>query len=319
MFRTLVRFALLMSLAASAWAQAPTAPVKLVVPFAPGGTADIVGRSLANALAPIVGQPVVVENRSGASGFIAAQAVARSAPDGQTLLVSFLNMHAISSQVPGMNLPIDPDRDLTPIVNVVRVPFILVANPKAPFNTPSELISYAKANPGKLTFASSGPAGGPHLAGELFKAQAGVDILHVPYRGGAPAVADIIAGNTSMIFGLLPELLGQIQAGLLKPIAMLSANPHPLVPKVPLMRSVLPEYNNDYWYAVSGPAGMPKDKVDYWNQAINQALSTSELKQRLEQLALEPIGGTVESFQATIKADYTKWGAIVRSADIRAE
>jgi len=319
MLRPLLRFLLLAALAGPAWGHAPAGPVKLVVPFAPGGTADIIGRSLAQALTPLVGQTVVVENRSGASGFIAAQSVARAEPDGQTLLVSFLNLHAVSSQVPGMKLPIDPDKDLTPIANVVRVPFILVANPKAPFDTPQELIAYAEAHPGKLSFASSGSAGGPHLAGELFKAQAGVDILHVPYRGGAPAVNDILAGNTTMIFGLLPELLGQLKAGMLKPIAMLSAHPHPMMPNVPLMRDVLPAYDNDYWYGISGPAGMSPDKIAYWNKTINEALQSPDMKQRLDRQALEPIGGTVESFRATIKADHAKWGQVVRSANIRAE
>jgi tripartite-type tricarboxylate transporter receptor subunit TctC len=318
MFKHLLRLAALCVPLAVA-AQAPAGPVKLIVPFAAGGTADIVGRLLANALTPIVGQPVVVDNRSGASGFIAAQATAAAKPDGQTLLISFLNMHSISAQVPGMNLPINPDKDLTPIVNVVRVPFILVANPKAPFNTPQELISYARSHPGKLSFASSGPAGGPHLAGELFKALAGVSMLHVPYRGGAPAVNDIIAGNADMIFGLLPELAGQIQAKNLKPIAMLSRNPSPLAPNVPLMRSVLPNYDNDYWYAVSGPAGMSPETIAYWNAAINKALQTPDLRQRLERQALEPIGGSVESFRATIKADYDKWGEIVRRASIKAD
>ncbi|GAA4321200.1 tripartite tricarboxylate transporter substrate binding protein [Pigmentiphaga soli] len=318
MFRHLLRL-LLLCVPLTAFAQAPTAPVRLIIPFAPGGTADILGRLLANSLTPIVGQQVIVENRSGASGFIAAQATAAAKPDGQTLMMSFLNLHAVSKQVPGMNLPIDPDKDLTPIVNVARVPFILVANKNAPFNTVQELIAYARANPDKLSFASSGSAGGPHLAGELFKAQAGVSILHVPYRGGAPAVNDIIAGNTTMIFGLLPELIGQIQAKNLKPIAMLSQNPNPLVPNVPLIRSVLPNYDNDYWYAISGPAGMAPATVAYWNEAVNKALQTPELRQRLERQALEPIGGSVESFRATIKSDYDKWGDIVRRAHITAE
>lgn len=300
-------------------AQAPKAPVKLIVPFAAGGTADIVARILANGLTPIVGQPVVVDNRSGASGFIAAQIVAKSAPDGQTLLVSFLNMLAISSQVPGMNLPIDPNKDLAPIANVVRVPFVLVAHPKAPFQTPKELIDYAKAHPGKLSFASSGAAGGPHLAGELFKVLANVDILHVPYRGGAPAVADIAAGNVDMIFGLLPELLGQIQAKNVKPVALLSNTPHPLAPDLALMRTVLPGYDNDYWYAISGPAGMSKEMLTYWNAAINKALQTPEVRRSLEKQALEPIGGTIDSFKATIKTDQHKWGEIVRKANIRAD
>lgn len=319
MRRFFLSASLLLAIGSSAWAQAPTREVRLLVPFSAGGTADIVGRLLANALSPIVGQRVVVENRTGASGFIAAEATARAAPDGNTLLVSSLNMLAVAPEMPGMHLTIDPDRDLTPIANVVRVPFILVANPRAPFNSMQELIAYARVNPGRLVYASSGAAGGPHLAAELFKAQAGVDLLHVPYRGGAPAVNDIVAGNAHMIFGLLPELLGQLQAGTLKPIAMLSRNPNPLAPNVPQIQSVLPDYDNDYWYSISGPAGMSPDLVSYWNRAINAALRSPDMQAQLQRQALEPIGGSVDEFRATITADRMKWGGVVRAAGIRAD
>jgi len=317
--RLLLGVVLAFFIAVQGRAQAPTREVRFLVPFAPGGTADIVGRLLANALPTLVGQRVVVENRTGASGFIAAEAASRAAPDGHTLLLSNLNMLAIAPEIPGMNLAIVPERDLAPIVNVVRVPFILVANPRAPFGTPGELIDYARANPGRLVYASSGAGGGPHLAAELFRAQAGVEMLHVPYRGGTPAVNDIVAGNAHMIFGLLPELLGQFQGGALKPVAMLSRNPHPMAPGVPLMRDTLPDYDIDYWYSVSGPATMPAPVAQYWNRAINAALATPELRTRLETQALEPIGGSIDGFRATIAADRTKWGVVVRAAGIRVE
>ena len=197
----------------------PSREVRLICPFSPGGTCDLLTRMLAEYLQPILGVPVVVENRTGASGMIGADLVAKSPPDGHAAVLATMGIMTILPEMPGVRMPFDPDRDLTPITNVVNVYNILVAAPNAPFDTVAGLIEYARANPGRLSYASAGNGSSQHLAGELFKRLAGVDLLHVPYRGGAPAIIDIVAGRTTMMFGNLPEFMGQIRGGGLRPIA----------------------------------------------------------------------------------------------------
>jgi len=287
--------------------------------YPPGGTSDLLGRFLANSLTPIVGQKVIVEQRTGASGFIAAEACARAAPDGHTIFLTTMGIMTINPQIPGPKLPIDVDKDLTPISNSGGVYNLLVATPNGPFKTVPELIDYAKKNPGKLTYASTGNGTSQHLAGELFKRLAGVDILHVPYRGGAPAILDIVAGRTNMMFGNMPEFLGQIRGGGLMPIAFGGAKPSPLFPALPLISTWLPEFKIANWFGVVGPAGLPGDWVAYWNRALNAAMREPKFVQLMADNGMEILAGSPEEFKATIAADRKRWGEVIRGAGIRAD
>ena len=300
-------------------AEQVTRDVHFLNGFPPGGTSDLLGRLLANTLNGIVGQKVIVEQRTGASGFIAAEACARAAPDGHTIFLANLGMMAINPQIPGTKLPIDVEKDLTPIINSAGVYNMLVALPHGPFKTIPELIDYAKKNPGKLTYASTGNGTSQHLAGELFKRLAGVDMLHVPYRGGAPAILDIVAGRTNMMFGNMPEFLGQIRGGGLMPIAFGGAKPSPLFPNLPLISAWLPEFKIANWFGIVGPAGLSGDWVAYWNRAFNTAMRDPKLVQLMADNGMEILAGSPEEFKATIAADRKRWGEVIRGAGIRAD
>jgi tripartite-type tricarboxylate transporter receptor subunit TctC len=300
-------------------AQQLTGDVTFLNGFPPGGTSDLIGRLLANALNPIIKQKVIVEQRTGAGGFIAAAAAARAAPDGHTIFLTTMGIMTITPQIPGPKLPVDVDKELTPISNCAGVYNLLVANPNGPFKTVPELIDYAKKNPGKLTYASAGNGSSQHLSGELFKRLAGVDILHVPYRGGAPAIVDIVAGRTDMMFGNMPEFLGQIRGGGLMPIAFGGPKPSPLFPKLPLISNWLPEYQVSNWFGIVGPAELPGNWVNYWSRALNAAMRDPKFVQLMGDNGMEILAGTPEEFKATIAADRKRWGEVIRSAGIRAE
>ena len=287
--------------------------------YPPGGTSDLLGRLLANALTSMVGQKVIVEQRTGASGFIAAEACARAAPDGHTIFLTSMGIMTINPQIPGPKLPIDPDKDLTPIASSAGVYNLLVATPSGPFKTVPELIDYARKNPGKLTYASTGNGTSQHLSGELFKRLAGVDILHVPYRGGAPAILDIVAGRTNMMFGNMPEFLGQIRGGGLMPVAFGGAKASPLFPNLPLISAWLPEFKISNWFGVVGPAGLSGDWVAYWNRALNAAMREPKFVQLMADSGMEILYGSTEDFKATIAADRKRWGDVIRGAGIRAD
>jgi tripartite-type tricarboxylate transporter receptor subunit TctC len=300
-------------------AQQLTRDVRFLNGYPPGGTSDLHGRLLANALNAILGQKVIVEQRTGASGLIAAEACARAAPDGHTIFLTSMGIMTINPQIPGSKLPIDVDRDLTPIINSAGVYNLLVASPNGRFKTVPELIDYAKKNPGKLTYASTGNGTSQHLSGELFKRLAGVDMLHVPYRGGAPAILDIVAGRTDMMFGNMPECLGQIRGGGLKAIAFGGARPSPLFPDLPVISTWLPEYKISNWFGVVGPAGLPGEWVAYWNRSLNAAMRDPKLVQLMADNGMEILAGTPEDFKATIAADRKRWGEVIRGAGIRAD
>ncbi len=300
-------------------AQTLAKEVRFLNGFPPGGTSDLLGRFLAEGFKAFVSQPVVVENKTGASGFIAAEACARAAPDGTTLFLAPMALMTISPNMPGQSLPIQPQKELTPISNVAGVYNVLVAGKHAPFRTVPELIAYAKANPGKLTYASAGNGTSQHLAAELFKRLAGVDLLHIPYRGGAPAIQDMVAGNTHMMFGNLPEFLGQIRGGNLIPVAFGGAKASALYPDVPVMGQFLPAFQISNWFALVGPAGLAPQWVSFWNDALRKVAATPEFMTRMADNGMEILVGTPDDLKATIAADDKRWAEVIKSAGIKAD
>jgi tripartite-type tricarboxylate transporter receptor subunit TctC len=313
--------AALIGTGARAQAAFPSRDIRILCGFAPGGTADLLSRLVAEFVAPSFGQNVVVETKTGASGMIAADTVAKAAPDGHTVSLATMAMHTILPVMPGLRMPFDIDRDLTPIANVANIFNILVASPQsaANFKTIPELIAYGKANPGKLTYASAGNGTSQHLSGELFKKLAGIDMLHVPYRGGAPAIVDIAAGRTDMMFGNMPEFLGQIRGGGLRAIAFGAPRQSPLFPDLPLISQTLPDFVVRNWFGIAGPGNMPPAIVARWNDALRKAAETPAFQKRMTESGMEIIVGSSAEFAETIKADRGRWAGVIAEAGIRAD
>jgi tripartite-type tricarboxylate transporter receptor subunit TctC len=302
-----------------AYAQKITGDARILCGFPPGGTADLLCRILADAVKSEIGQNVIVETKSGASGFIANETVATAPADGRTVGLAAMAAICVSPVMPGQKLPINVDTDLTPIANVAGVYNMLVFGKQVPFKTVPEMIAYAKANPGKLTYASAGNGTSQHLAGELFKKMAGVNIVHVPYRGGAPAIQDIVAGNVQMMFGNMPEFLGQIGGGNLIPIAFGSLRVSPLFPNLPLMSTYLPGYEVVNWFAIFGPKGLPADLVDTWNKALRGAVAKADVQKRFVENGMDTVIGSPQQLKDTIVADRKKWQEVIQSAGMRAD
>jgi tripartite-type tricarboxylate transporter receptor subunit TctC len=297
----------------------PSKDVRFLCGFAPGGTCDLLSRILAEHLSPALGQRVVVENRTGASGNIAADAVAKSPPDGHTVLLATMALYTVMPQIPGMRLPFDVDRDLTPISNVANIYNVLVVSPQGPVHSVQQLIDLARANPGRLSYASAGNGGSQHLAAEYFKRLTGVDLLHVPYRGGAPAIIDIAAGRTDMMFGNLPEFLGQIRDGGLRAIAFGAPRPSPILPELPLISATVPGFTVRNWFGIAGPGGMPKPVLDRWLAALQQVNTDPVFQRRLAENGMESLIGDPDSFRSTIQEDRRRWDEVIRAANIRAD
>lgn len=303
-----------------AWAQAKiTGDVRFFCGFPPGGTADLLCRILADALKPEVGQNVIVETKSGASGFIANEAVANAPADGRTVGLAAMAAMCVSPVMPGQKLPINVDIDLTPIANIAGVYNMLVFGKHVPFRTVPELIEHAKKNPGKLSYASAGNGTSQHLAGELFKKMAGVNLLHVPYRGGAPAIQDIVAGNCDMMFGNMPEFLGQIGGGNLIPIAFGSPRPSPLFANLPLISQFVPGYSVVNWFAVFGPRGLSADLTETWNKALRAVVAKPDVQKRFLDNGMDTVIGSSAELKATIAADRKKWEEVIKEAGMRAD
>jgi tripartite-type tricarboxylate transporter receptor subunit TctC len=320
MKRLLIAMLALLAAALPARAQEfPSKDIRFLCGFAPGGTCDLLSRILAEHLSPAFGQRVVVENRTGASGNIAADAVAKSPPDGHTVLLATMALYTVMPQMPGMRLPFDVDRDLTPISNVANIYNVLVVSPQGPIHGVQQLIDLARANPGKLTYASAGNGGSQHLAAEYFKRLAGVDLLHVSYRGGAPAIVDIAAGRTDMMFGNLPEFLGQIRDGGLRAVAFGAPRPSPLMPDLPLISAAVPGFTVRNWFGVAGPGGMPKPVLDRWLAALQQVNADPVFQRRLAENGMESLIGDPDGFRSTIQEDRRRWGEVIRAANIRAD
>jgi tripartite-type tricarboxylate transporter receptor subunit TctC len=303
-----------------AWAQAKVSgDVRFFCGFPPGGTADLLCRILADALKPEIGQNVIVETKSGASGFIANETVANAPPDGRTVGLAAMAAMCVAPVMPGQKLPINVDTDLTPIANIVGVYNMLVFGKHVPFRTVPELIEQAKKNPGKISYASAGNGTSQHLAGELFKKMTGVNLLHVPYRGGAPAIQDIVAGNCDIMFGNMPEFLGQIGGKNLIPIAFGSPRQSPMFPDLPLISQFVPGYSVVNWFGVFGSRSLPADLTDVWNKALRAAVAKPDVQKRFLDSGMDTIIGSPADLKATIVADRKKWAEVIQEAGMRAD
>jgi tripartite-type tricarboxylate transporter receptor subunit TctC len=291
----------------------PDRPVKIIVPTPPGGPVDVIARLTANSLQSSLGKAFVVENRPGAGNTIGSKDAAEAAPDGYTLLYSSASGLVIAPLL-HPDAGYDPFRSYAPVALVGESSNILVVNPSVPANTVQELVAYAKANPGKVNFSSGGIGVLPHLIGEMFKARAGIDIVHVPYKGGGPSISDVVAGNVQMTFEGTSILLPLIKAGRLRALAVTTPKRIPQLPDVPTMvESGFPNFVSTSWTGLLAPAHTPEPVIAKLNAAINEGLKTPELKAALERLSNEPLGGTPADFTAVIKGDLDKWSPIVNS------
>jgi tripartite-type tricarboxylate transporter receptor subunit TctC len=297
----------------------PSKPIRLVVPFPPGGTTDILARAVAKRLTETWGQQVIVDNRPGAGGNIGADLVAKAAPDGYTLLMGTVGTQAIN---PGLyaRMPYDAQRDFAPVILVGGVPNVLEVNPLVPVHTVRELIAYARANPGKLNFASSGNGTSIHLSGELFKAMTGVAMTHVPYKGSAPALADLVGGQVQLMFDNLPSSLGLIKGGRLRAIAVTSAARAAALPDVPTIAEAgVPGYEAASWFGVLAPAKTPVPIVDRLNATIGAWLATPGAKAQLQAEGAVAAGGTPAEFARFIARETAKWARVVKMSGARTD
>ncbi|HEY6863612.1 MAG TPA: tripartite tricarboxylate transporter substrate binding protein [Burkholderiales bacterium] len=297
----------------------PIRPVKLVVPFAPGGSADLVARILGQKLGEAWGQQVIVENKGGGSGMIGNDYVAKSAPDGYTLTVGTMGPFSVNPTL-FEKMPYDPIRDFAPITLTGIASHVLVANPKVPVHSVSELIALAKAKPGQLTFASSGTGNATHLTFELFKATAGIDIVHVPYKGGGPAMADLVGGQVSFSFASMPSALPYVQSGRLRAIAVGGAHRSPLFPDVPTVAEAgLPGFVSEDWQGILAPAKTPAATVAKLNADLVRTLHTPEMEAKLAGAGFDVKTTTPQEFADFIRADTAKWAKVLRRSGTKAE
>jgi tripartite-type tricarboxylate transporter receptor subunit TctC len=295
----------------------PTKPIRLVVPYPAGGAVDIVGRTLGQQLTEAWKQQIVVENRPGAGGVIASEVVAKAAPDGYTLLI-VASGHALSSLFYN-KLPFDTFKDFTAVTSIGYTPNMLLVAKSTPANTVGELIALAKAKPGQLTYGHAGNGTSPHLAGELFKYMAKVDIAAVPYKGGAPAINDLIGGQVPITFNNIPEAIEHIRAGTIRALGVTTEKRASVLPDVPSIAETVPGYDTEVWWAVFGPAGLPKDIQAKLHDGLVDALKAPAVKERLASFGATPLGGSPEELDKKVRADYEKWAPIVRAAGIKAE
>jgi tripartite-type tricarboxylate transporter receptor subunit TctC len=318
---TMLIGAIMLALATLASAQAPTYPdkvIRIVVPFPVGGVADTFGREIGRKLTEAWGQSVVVDNRTGAGGNIGADIVAKSAPDGYTLVIGNIGTHAVNvSLLPVM--PFDPIREFTPIVHVLDAEGLLVVNPSIKATTIPELIALARAQPGTLSYGSAGVGTTSHLAGELFKSMTKVDIVHVPYKGNVPAITDLLGGQTSMIFATMPTVLPHVRAGKLRPLAVLGAVRSPALPDVPTVAESVPAFEVSNWIGLFGPAGMPPAIVARLNAEVQKIMRSPEIQKRLETEGAKFIPMTPAQFAMFQKAELSKWAKTIKDANIKVD
>src|SRR5690242_179040 len=301
-------------------AQAPSSrPLKIIVPFPPGNGTDILARLMAPKLTGLLNQPVIVENRGGANGMIGAEAVARAAPDGSTILFTSPSTH-VTALLLSKNLPYDPIKDFTPITAAVEPVTVMTINPSLPVNSVKELIAYAKANAGKLNYSSPGVGAVFHMSGELFKLGAGVDIVHVPYKGAAPALAGVVAGEVSIGFNSLASVLPHLRSGRLKVLAVLEANRYPGLPDVPSIGEALPGFQKPAsWFGLFGPAGLPPQTLARLHDELVASLKDPEVHSKIDGLAMTVIANTPEEFSVMIRRGIDQYGKLIKAAGIQPE
>ena len=288
----------------------PSRPVRLVAPFAAGGPTDLVARLTGQWLSERLGQQFIVENRPGAGGTIGTEVVARAAPDGYTLL-QVATYNVVNAALYD-NLSFSFVRDITPIASMMSVPLVMVANPSIPAKTVPEFIAYAKANPGKVNMASSGIGATPHVAGELFKMMAGVDMVHVPYRGAGPAFADLIGGQVQVMFDFIPSSVEYVRGGKLRALGVTSATRAAALPDVPTLGEFVPGYEASGWFGLGAPKGTPGEIVDALNKQMNEILGDEKVKARLADLGGTPLAGSPADFAKLIGVESEKWARVVK-------
>ena len=316
LLRTWVLSVLLLGSAAAAAQSYPNKPLRLIVPFAPGGGADLLARLVGMKVAESLGQQVVIDNRAGAGGNIAAEVSAKSAPDGYTLLQANV-AHAISASL-YRKMNYDLAKDFVPVTQLASMPFMLAVNPGVPANSVKELIALAKSQPGQLSYGSSGNGGPSHLATELFKSMAGVEIRHIPYKGGAPAATDLISGQIQVMFNTLPVILPHVRTGRMKGLAIASARRIPAAPDLPTVaESGLPGFEASTWYGVMVPAGTPSPIVNKLHGAFVAALNAPDVRERLTHENFELVGSTPAGFAMYVKAEIPKWAKVVKASGAR--
>jgi tripartite-type tricarboxylate transporter receptor subunit TctC len=294
----------------------PSKPLRLIVPFAPGGSTDIFARLIAERAQGPLGQPVVVENRAGAAGNIGAEAVARSAPDGYTILMATTGVMAINNAL-YRNMTYDAAKDLEPVIFVASITNVLIVPPEFPAKSVAELIAAAKKEPGKLSFASSGAGSSTHMSAELFKSMSGTDILHIPYKGSGQALPDLMSGRVSMMFENAPGAVSHIKAGKVRALAVTGLKRSPAMPELPTVaESGVPGYESLSWSGIAVPAGTPRAVVDRLNKDFNSILAAAEMRQKLTEQGAETMGGAPEAFAQHIRAEREKWSRLIREKNI---
>ncbi|UYN93369.1 MAG: tripartite tricarboxylate transporter substrate binding protein [Enhydrobacter sp.] len=309
--------------AAPAPAQQPWTPrqaIKILVGYAPGGTADITARLAADTLQRQHGYTVIVDNKTGAGGFIALKQVGQSAPDGYTVGIGIMGQLAVGPVVPGSNIPLDLDKELVPVANLVGVPMALIVRMEAPFRTIPELVAYARSNPGKVTYASTGLGSTNQLAAEFLAAESGgLKLTHVPYRGGAPAIADVAAGNVDLFFANVSEIMGQVRGGRVRALALAATQPSPLAPELPLLTRDIPALNINNWFGLVGPAALPADIKAALAKLFIGAIADPANKPKLDAQGLISLAQGPEAFAAYIRQDRERWAKVVKAGNIKAE
>jgi tripartite-type tricarboxylate transporter receptor subunit TctC len=317
-FRLAAGAAALPALPHIARAQAyPTRPVRIVVGFAAGGTNDIFARLIGQWLSDKLGQPYIVEDRPGAGGNIATEAVVRARADGYTLHLASTPDTVNATLYDKLNFSFV--RDIAPVASIMRTPLVVAVNPSVPVKTIAELIAYAKANPRRLNMGSAGVGTPPHVAGELFKMMTGVDMQHVPYRGGAPAVADLVGGQVQVMFTAIPDCIEQVRAGRLRDLAVTTATPSEALPGIPTVADVLPGYKSSLWVGIGAPKNTPAYIVEKLNNEINRALADPTIKARLADLGASVLSGSPADFGKLIADETDKWAKVIRAANIKVE
>jgi tripartite-type tricarboxylate transporter receptor subunit TctC len=294
----------------------PNRPIRYIVPVVAGGGSDMVGRTVTERWSKLLGQPIVVDNQGGGGGVIACQATAKSAPDGYTLLQGYVATHGTSPAT--RKVPYDPIADFTPIGMIGATPNVLVINPSVPANTLQEFVAYVRKSPGKLNYGSAGPGSLTHLTMELFKQQINGFIVHIPYRGIAPAFTDLIGDQTQAMFPGLAAAMPHIRSGRVKPLAVTGTARHPLLKELPtLIEAGFAGFDAQQWYGVVGPAGMPAPIVQQLNSTLAEVLAAPDMREKLSVEAIEPMPQTAEQFGAFIRADIARWTALARERKIQ--